>query len=1040
VSLDRIHEVFAAALHHRPDTVEDFLARECCDEPDVRDEVSSLLAARREATGFLDRTATDRIEAGAWSEPPPLEPGDVLDGFEILGQLGRGGSSVVYEALASDPRRVVALKVLRLGVLDTAGHARVRAEAAALARLQHPAVAHVYGMGVHAGHPYLVMERVPGARSATRFADENDLSPAARLALWAVLCDGVHHGHQRGVLHNDLKPANLLVGDDGFPKIIDFGIAGIVDHASDETHRRPLGGTLPYMSPEALDTRGDVDVRSDVYALGVIGHELLTGSLPLDPGDRAPADAAKWLRERLASGEVAVAPGLRGDLAAIVRTAMAPELARRYPSASALADDIRRAISHRPVEARQGGLLYSVRCLARRHRVAFAAAVALVIVSITAAAVGTTMALDKERERARAAHERDRASFQSYIANLAAAEAALRAHDAGAAAYRLAAAPEPYRNWEWHHFHSRLDASKRAFRRGDSAEYGAVSPDGTLIAAGRKGYTVWDVPSGETLHVEPYDEQHGSVIAMAFSPDGERLALGFVLGTVRIIDARTGQTHHTWQAHKAKVWALQFHPDKPLLATIAHDKTALLWSTETIEQTRRFTLPAQPYALQFDGPRNRILVGLGDGQVLAHDLATGTRTLAVSVHGNNVESLRLPGDGTLLASASIDGTLVLLHADSLVPVWREPVRTSPLKGATFVPGLDLIATVSFDRTVRAWSLTEGEEQAVWHGHTDFIRGVETLPSGTLVSFSRDRSVRLWDPGARQRVPRLAGHRAAVQRLAFVAGGKQLVSASSDGEVALWDVDTLERRSLVQASVAATRMPFASTDAHLYTVLEDRTIGRWSASNGRLEARTARAHAVKALAAVPGRGTLVVGARGLLELDIETGAERRLSDDPTPVTELILGPDGDTLAVAYTASFELWSVSAGRRLTRVEINASVDGPSFGFRADGRHLAVGAKDGVHIYGLPAGTHLHTLRGSAVAYRAVAYSPDGSRIAAACEDGSVRIYDSTKRQQVAVLKGHPEYAISIAWSPDGTTLASGGGNSGPDACVIRLWQRPR
>jgi len=342
--------------------------------------------------------------APGWLRP---EPGALVAGLRILGPLGEGGMGVVFEAEQQNPRRRVALKIIRPGSSSRRLLQRFELEAKVLARLQHPGIAQVFESGTFESavgpQPYLVLELVEGTPFLEHAAA---LDVGRRLRLLIAVAEAVQHAHEKGVVHRDLKPANILVDERGQPKVLDFGVARLTDDDDERTLMTRAGqvvGTLAYMAPEQLGgDPAEVDVRSDVYALGVIAYETLCGVRPHDLGGKSLSEVSRLLAEADPAWLGRVAPPCRGDVSAVVHKALAADKARRYPSAAAFAADLGRVIAKQPVEARRPTAWYQLQRLASRHRAAVAGAVAVVLV-LAAGVVATSWQAFRARRAEQAA-------------------------------------------------------------------------------------------------------------------------------------------------------------------------------------------------------------------------------------------------------------------------------------------------------------------------------------------------------------------------------------------------------------------------------------------------------------------------------------------------------------------------------------------------------------------------------------------------------------------------------------------------------------
>ncbi|MCY3003789.1 MAG: tetratricopeptide repeat protein [Planctomycetota bacterium] len=369
--------------------------------------------SRRELEELIDSNA----DASRVLEPIELAQApmpETIGEFRVRRELGRGGMGIVYEAEQQQPRRLVAVKTLRIDTLSNAALRRFEREAQVLARLQHPGIAQVYGSGTAAlggtELPYFAMELVRG-EPLVRWATSRGLALHERVELIAKVADAVQHAHSAGVIHRDLKPSNLLVTENGDPKVLDFGVAQATDSdrflSTQHTLLGQLVGTLPYMSPEQTTSgRETIDARSDVYSLGVVAYELLAGRLPLELGDVPPLEALRRIQQVDPPRAGTLEPRLRGDLETVLGKALEKERERRYASASDFALDLRRFLRHEPVRARAASRAYLVSRWVRRHRIASASIAALFVVLVASTAISTRLALQRrdaldEAEKAR---------------------------------------------------------------------------------------------------------------------------------------------------------------------------------------------------------------------------------------------------------------------------------------------------------------------------------------------------------------------------------------------------------------------------------------------------------------------------------------------------------------------------------------------------------------------------------------------------------------------------------------------------------------
>jgi non-specific serine/threonine protein kinase/serine/threonine-protein kinase len=428
--------LFGEAMKRPPDQRAGFVAEACASDPDLLRLVRQLMDADRDAGDFLDDPAISGADSLVRTlASSTLRASDTIGLYVLLEKLGEGGMGEVWRAEQTQPiRRHVALKVIKAGLDTKTVVARFEAERQALALMEHPAIAKVYDAGVTPrGLPFFAMEYVPGV-SITEYCDRQQLALKERLTLMASVCEGVQHAHQKGVIHRDLKPSNILVAlQDGHPvpKIIDFGVAKATGkRLTEHTLFTELGmiiGTPEYMSPEQAESTGlDVDTRTDVYALGVMLYELMSGALPFEPRELRAAgyeELRRRIREvdpprpstrvaRLGPDSTEIARArrieprrlvsrLRGDLDWIAMKCLEKDRTRRYGSPAELAADLRRHLENEPVLAGPPSTAYRARKFVRRHRIGVAtvslAALALAVFAISTAAQARRIAAERDR-------------------------------------------------------------------------------------------------------------------------------------------------------------------------------------------------------------------------------------------------------------------------------------------------------------------------------------------------------------------------------------------------------------------------------------------------------------------------------------------------------------------------------------------------------------------------------------------------------------------------------------------------------------------
>jgi WD40 repeat protein len=1014
--------------------------------------------------------------------PLDLPAGTDLGGVTIERLIAEGGMGRVYEGRQHAPDRPVAVKVLRSGLASRRLVRRFELEAHLLARLKHPHVAQVHMLGrFRVGHvelPFFVLELVEDARPIDAFARDRGLAVRDRVALLARFAAAVGHGHALGVVHRDLKPGNLLVAADGVPKVIDFGVARAV--AADlapgtlQTDAGEILGTLRYMSPEQCAADPDaIDARADVYALGLVLHELLTGELPYDVRGRSLVAAAQLIREqeagamRRVAGAVAGAAGVDGSaairLAAIVEKCLQKPPGGRYATAAALADDLGRWLAGEPIVARPPSIGERIGRRLRRHRAAVvAAAIACLAVGIAAASIAAAGRRARHREitarqeRALAEGERARAEAAGFTARLAEAAAARSLGDlprarrlvAEAAGPRSAGGRPPI---EWACLAAAVaeppDAAV-AVLEGHAARVNAVAaaPSGTLLATGAEDGSarLWRRDdTGRWLRAGDLTGHRGGVWAAAFSPDGTRVATAAADRKVRLWDTATLEAAGSLAGHTGGVYGLAFAADGLTLATGGADDTVRLW--DAADGSLRATLSghgATVFGLAFSPAGGLLASAAGDGTVRLWDPADGRPVATLAGHARRVFNVAFSPDGRSLVSAGEDGTCRLWSVPdaALAAVLRHPERVN---AAVFSATGDRVATASTDGVLRLWDPATAEVVASLRGHAAGIWSLAAVagPAGpSWLTGSADTTARIWDDG-RDVEPRLTC-KAAVLGVALAPGGGAAAALAS-GEVVLFDPATCRETLRLRAGRGRTSAVDFSPDGRLLAAAAgDGTVRIWRAADG-AEAGAVAGHRGKVygvaispdgrrVASCGEDRTARIGPFPAADTADAAGRPDRRLPHPRRVYGVAWSPAGDLLATACEDGIvRLWP--AEDDASPRELIGHADAANWvTFSRDGTRLASCSSDGtVRLWDPNDGRTVATLGGITGQVWEVAFSPDGDRIAAVGSDAKLHLYAAEDGRPLVALDGHRERVWAVAFAADGRTLVTGSADG-----TARVW----
>jgi len=761
--------------------------------------------------------------AGDPGEQPPPEagPAEIANDFgdhELLEEIAHGGMGVVYKARQRSLDRVVAIKMIRSERLAREAEVRrFRQEAAAAAKLQHPNIVAVHEAGEVAGQHFYSMDFVEG-RSLAALVAEHPLGARQAAAYVKTIAEAIHYAHSQGVLHRDLKPSNILIDAHDAPRVTDFGLAKVLQSGSEVTLTGQVMGSPSYMSPEQAAGRSrEVDARTDVYALGAILYELVSGRPPFKAD--TSLETLKLVVESEPVSPRLLIPRLPRDLETICLKCLEKERSRRYASAQILSDELGRFLNQEPILARPVGRAGKVWKWCRRQPTLAGLGAALLLTFLLGAAGvlwGWRRATTGELLARQNAYAADMVLTQRALVDNDTGQALrlLRRHRPGAESGFQNPKSEPdLRNWEWRYLWQLCQPDESVRLQLQSAPAGQVfiSQNGRILAVrtGADKIEVWDLVSKKLLK-----EMQGfsSTTILGLSPNGGLLAAHRDgARTSEVWDLAAGRLRATLDLNRPSApRSLAFSPDARLLATFDHHGSngiirVVDWAANRT-LTNFTTFPprrSQEGVVAFSPDGNRLAFENDHGTIRVVRWPACDIIPIPTETTDGVTALAFSSDSRLLAAgfAYTSGTIRLWDADSGEPRGQLTNHTGWIRALAFSPGGQQLASASQDRTIRLWRVADQTELHHFQGH--FVTTLSFLPDGrTLVSSGEDGSACFWDVNAGGRasppivIPISCGGgeaAAPVSRfgIAFTPDSRSFITTDTNGSLAVWDAKKMQ---------------------------------------------------------------------------------------------------------------------------------------------------------------------------------------------------------------------------------------------------------
>ena len=983
-----------------------------------------------------------------------LHQGMTIQGYRLEEEIGSGGMGTVWKATQLGTNRLVAIKMILAGfTAKSTEQIRFMAESVAMASVKHPNVLEVLEFGNANGRPFLAMEYLPGGSLADKLG-ENRLDQKTAAELLVKICNGVQAAHDLGIVHRDLKPENILFNNQGEPKVIDFGLAKQLE-VSVNTVSHVVLGTPCYMAPEQAEGKSRfVGPESDVYALGVILYECLTGTLPFNADNHL--QILRMVSERTPLSPRTHIPSLHRDIDRVCLKCLEKDPQERYRSCLELAEDLTRFSTGRSVLAQRSSPWGRIWFWAKRNRLlaltAASAFLLLLISSIGFAGLGIWALTERNHAKikesqatqseALALSQQNMAESQVYIGNVQRALSEWKFGKPQTARDRLEACPFEKRGWE-HDFINTTVQANQVVLEGHTAEVQSIvySPDGKWIASGSDDQTIQIRDAARGTIVKTLGRNSGFVRSLSFSGDGSSLAGASTDGMINIYDARTWNLKKEVMKASDHVYPFFFRNSISLDPTGRIVASGMMqsglidfWDTETGAHLKTFAYKTDHINNISFSPDGKMLVaGLDKNTVVVWNTETKSILFNLIMGGRDAtKCVCFSRDGKQFAAGGDEGKVRLWDAKGGKLIHVFAGHNDTVTSVAISPDGKWLASGSDDHTIRIWNTQNGELARVLKGHGDVLRGVVFSPDGgKLASASWDKTVRIWDYLTDQNNMTLDVGAKKARDVSFSRDGRLMAAAMDDGFVKIWSGKTshiLPKPNKPNSTNHICATDFNPKGDRIVAGGADSALYIWDTSTREL-IHTLRGHqaTVQSCCHTPDGKLIISGSddKTVRIWDAETGKQlNSLGDHKAPVLGVNVSVDGNWFASASSdKTVKIWNTRDFS--LRVDLNQHTHNVRcVGFSPDSKRVVTGdTNKTIRIWDMDSGKILKTLKGHNDGITRVSYSPDGKRILSSSFDNSLKLWDAVTGAEILTLAHHTASVRSAKYNSSGKIIASVG-----------------